>query len=812
MDKMQNKITFLQLNRNAVTEPTNLMKKTFVILFSFIFLSSSLFSQDLALGQWRVHLPFIKARLVADAGDKIYCASDRGMFYYNLSDNSVVPLSKISGLSELNVSALAYDKETKALVIAYSNANIDIIINNKILNISDIKRKNLTGDKSIYNIAFKNKLAYLSCGFGIVVIDIEKNEIKDTYIIGPNGTNIRVYDIDFLGNLIFASTEIGVYQSDITNPGLINFSNWNVSLDDAGNAGDFNIIETFDNKLFVNYAKPNAADLSSVDEIKMFDGNSWVNLPASMQMDATKNYSFRAGAAAIYMTNGYSVSVFNTSLSLLKKIDSGTYAAPVTRDAIGSINGWIWIADNEQGLVNIVQNNNYRFIFPSGPQSDLVSAMSVINNHLWLTHATRSQGWFNAYTPGHFSDFKNNTWKSYNSKTVTGTPYNINDYYDNMSLAVDPLNTEHVFIGSKGNGVLEMLNGTPIAAYRENNSSLQVGIGNPGQCQAVGMGFDANNNLWVLNSLAAKPVNVRRTDGQWTAYSIPGIPGAPLFGDMTIDSYGQKWINVIGNNAPLGSGLMVFDDKGTLDDNTDDQSRFLTTGPGKGNLPSVDIRAIVEDRDNEIWLGTGKGVAVIYSPSSVISSSNFDAQQILIKQDGINQYLLESEVVTAIAVDGANRKWIGTEAGGVFLMSPDGTSQLLNFNEVNSPLLSNYILAISIDQQTGEVYFGTNRGLISYKGDAIAGDGGCSNVLVYPNPVRENYEGPIAIRGLVPNGSVKITDVSGNLVYETTANGTQAIWYGKNFNGEKAATGVYLVFSSDSEGKNSCITKLLFIN
>jgi hypothetical protein len=789
------------------------MKKYYLSFLLALASVSGSYAQNMALGQWRVHLPFVKARMLADADDKIYCASDRGMFYYNRTDNSVTPLSKISGLSELNVSALNYDTQTKALVIAYSNANIDLIINNKIYNISDIKRKNLTGDKSIYNIAFKNKLAYLSCGFGIVVIDLLKQEIKETYIIGPNGTNIKVFDIDFLGDLIFAATELGVFQADLNNPALINFLNWNVSLLDVGNTGDFNLIEEFNNGLVVNYAKPNAADANSIDEIKMFDGTTWSNpIPGSIQQDPTKNYSIRTSATELLITNNYSVSLYNTSLNLTRKIDSNTYPDLICRDAITTSDNNIWVADNEQGMVNIRTNNSYRFIFPAGPRSDLISAMSVVNSHLWVTHATRSAGWFNAYTPGNFSDFKNETWKTYNSKTVTGTAYNINDYYDNMSLAIDPANPDHVFIGSKGNGVLEMLNGTPIMAYRENNSSLQTGIGNPSQVQAVGMGFDENNNLWVLNSLAAKPVNVRTTDGTWKAFSIPGIPGAPLFGDMTLDSYGQKWINVLGNNAPLGTGLMVFNDNGTLDDATDDKSRFFTTGPGRGNLPSTDIRAIVEDLDNEIWLGTGKGVAVVYSPSSVTTSSNFDAQQILIKQDGINQYLLESEVVTAIAVDGANRKWIGTESGGVFLMSADGTQQLLSFNEVNSPLISNYILAISIDQKTGEVYFGTNRGLISYKGDAIAGEGGCGDVLVYPNPVRENYEGPIAIKGLVPNGSVKITDVSGNLVFETKANGTQAIWYGKNFNGEKAQTGVYLVFSSDDEGKNSCITKLLLIN
>jgi hypothetical protein len=381
-----------------------------------------------------------------------------------------------------------------------------------------------------------------------------------------------------------------------------------------------------------------------------------------------------------------------------------------------------------------------------------------------------------------------------------------------MSLAIDPGNSRHVFIGSKGNGLLEMLNGLPVATYRDTNSTLQVGIGNPTQCQVVGMGYDSESNLWMLNSLAAQPLNVFTRDGNWHAFSLPGISGAPLFGDLTVDSYGQKWVNIIGNNAPLGSGLMVFSDNGTLDDNTDDKTRFFTTGVGNGNLPSTDIRAITEDLENEIWLGTGKGIAVIYSPSSALTADNYDAQQVLIKQDGINQYLLESEVVTAIAVDGANRKWIGTESGGLFLMSADGTKQIRNFNEQNSPLLSNYIIALAIDQKTGEVYIGTNRGLISYKSDAIEGDGACNDVLVYPNPVRENYDGPVAIKGLVPNGNVKITDVSGNIVYETTSLGTQAVWYGKNFNGEKVHTGVYLVFSTDEEGKNTCVTKLLFIN
>lgn len=788
------------------------MKKVVLLSLSLLFFSAIAYTQDLALGQWRVHLPYLKATKITEAYDRIYCASERALFYYKKSDNSVTPLSKISGLSELNVSALEFDEATGSLFIAYANANIDLIQNNTITNISDIKRKNLTGDKNIYAITFRDKLAYLSCGFGIVVVNLEKQEIKDTYVIGPNGSNIVVYDIAFLGNFIYAATEEGVFRADINNPNLVDFASWINVLPDVGGVGDYNLIETFNNNIFVNYAKPGAADANSVDEILMFDGSNWITPPASFIQDATKNYSFRATSSYLHITNGYSVSVYDNNINKIKIIDNQIYQSPVTRDAFTGKNGMLWVADNDQGLVSITPSNSYDFHFPGGPTSDLVSAMEVSDGHLWITHASRTQGWFNTYEPGNYSGFKNGTWHSYNNQTIPNSPIDIGSFFDNMSIAVDPSNSDHVFIGSKGNGLLESTNGIPIASFRDSNSTLQVGIGNPTQCQVVGLDFDQNNNLWVLNSLAAQPLNLFTPDRQWTAYSIPGITGAPLFGDLLVDTYNQKWVNIIGNNAPLGNGLIVFNDNGTLDNTTDDKSRFYTTGPGRGNLPSSDIRAIVEDLDNEIWLGTGKGVAVIYSPSSATTSSNFDAQQILIKQDGINQYLLESEVVTAIAVDGANRKWIGTEAGGVFLMSADGTKQILNFNEINSPLLSNYILAIAIDQKSGEVFLGTNRGVISYKGDAIEGTGGCKDVLAYPNPVRETYTGPIAIKGLVPNGNVKITDVSGNLVYETTANGTQAIWQGTNFSGEKARTGVYLIFSSDKEGENTCVTKLLLIN
>jgi hypothetical protein len=194
---------------------------------------------------------------------------------------------------------------------------------------------------------------------------------------------------------------------------------------------------------------------------------------------------------------------------------------------------------------------------------------------------------------------------------------------------------------------------------------------------------------------------------------------------------------------------------------------------------------------------------VFYPPS-------LEPQKIIISQEGAFQYLLETEVVTAITVDGANRKWIGTENAGVFLFSADGQEQLLHFTAENSPLFSNNIYAITIDGKTGQVYIGTDKGLLSYQGDAVEGEEECSDVEVYPNPVSSGYAGPIAIKGVAANSTVKITDVSGNLVFETQALGGQAVWYGANLSGERVSTGVYLVFAMDQEGEETCTAKLLF--
>lgn len=256
---------------------------------------------------------------------------------------------------------------------------------------------------------------------------------------------------------------------------------------------------------------------------------------------------------------------------------------------------------------------------------------------------------------------------------------------------------------------------------------------------------------------------------------------------------------------------MVWSYNQTLDDPSDDVSRILTTGIGTGNLPATDINCIAEDGEGNMWIGTEQGVAVFYCPGSVLTTNGCDADQIKVERDGYIGYLFGTESVRAIAVDAANRKWIGT-TNGVWLVSEDGKTEVLKFNTTNSPLPDNQITDIAINDATGEVFIGTVKGLVSYQGDAMKECDDCDGALVYPNPVRPDYNGPIAIKGLTENAYVKITDISGTLVYQGKANGSQMVWDGKGYNGNRAKSGVYLVFSSTDLGKERKVAKILLTN
>jgi len=319
------------------------------------------------------------------------------------------------------------------------------------------------------------------------------------------------------------------------------------------------------------------------------------------------------------------------------------------------------------------------------------------------------------------------------------------------------------------------------------------------------MGFDSKGSLWVTNTGVAKPISELQADGNWKSYEVPGIANK-FIGKIVITDNNDKWIQV------KREGLYVFDSDANQSKKQDVVARFVNS-EGEFFTEMNDVYTLVEDLEGEIWVGTSNGVAVFSNPRSIWTEDVMYATRPSL--DLGDQYfhpLLEKEAVSAIAIDGANRKWFGTKGSGVYLISANGEKELKHFTSQNSPLPNDVITDIAINHQTGEVFFGTGAGLISYMGDATVGLTEYSNVYVYPNPVRETYDGPIVISGLIENTDVRITDISGDLVYQTKSLGGQAIWDGLNQNKHRCKTGVYLVFMTDETGEKTKITKLLFIH
>ncbi|HLG36303.1 MAG TPA: two-component regulator propeller domain-containing protein [Bacteroidia bacterium] len=772
------------------------------VIFSAGIFSSSAQENNLAIGQWRIHLPFNRLNSTAEGNGRIYCAATDGLFIYSKDDGSISRLTRLEGLSDFDIVHIRYNQDYHVLMVVYRNSNIDLIYDdNTIYNISDIYHSNIIGNKNVNHIDYDNRYAYVSCGFGIVVVDLVRREVKDTYYLGQSGNTLKIYGTVIYGSRIFAASENGIYFADINNPQLSFYSSWtkDTTLPDPNKR--YNFLSLFGNKLIANN------DSSANDNsLMVYDGNAWSYFNA---IDHYVPVRVEYHGNRLIIVNSYSISAYDNQGLRTHYVDAGWYDNPNQRDGFVDTDNILWIADRNNGLVRTTTSGEYSTIFPNGPGSTSVYNMAARNGRLWVAGGMiEGSAYFNNYSKEGAYLFKSNQWKTFNK--TTDDNLDTVDYFDFVSVAIDPADADHAFIASWGRGLFEFTDVGIQAIYAPSNSPIQgLPIPNYYQVQVGGLSFDSQNNLWIVNAAVNPPLLKRKPDGTWQTYSPPSLINT-IEQTIMCDSRDRKWILL-----PWGGGLVVFDEVNTFshtsDEINDTHARKFTAAAGKGKLPSLNVQSIAEDHDGQIWIGTEKGVAVLYSPDNVYSG-NFDFTQVLIQQEGNYQYLLETEMVTAIAIDGANRKWFGTESSGVYLMSADGTTQVQHFTTENSPIISNKILTIAIDNKSGEVFFGTDRGIVSYKGDAIEGGEDFDSVYVYPNPVRPGYSGAIAIRGLVANANVKITDVSGNIVYETQANGGQAIWNGNNFKGERVQSGVYLVYCANEDGTKTFVTKLLFMH
>ena len=739
------------------------MKK--LIFFCLPFLLNS---QNVSIGNWSNYLAYNSASNVVEAENKIYCVANKSLFYVDKYSKLVTRMSKINGLSDVNVSKISYSEKNKTLIVIYENCNIDLITTDEIYNISDIKRKEIIGEKKINNVSVIENSAYLSCSFGLVLLDLIKKEIGDTYRIGTNGFFNKINGCAVKQDTIFAATSNGIYFADINSSALFDYNNWNVYKSSSG----------------VYY------DVICSEHKLLIDSSSFIN-----SIGFYNNLFFSVYDTIIYVYNDFLELEYTITPPELNNI----------KDCYYSIDAHVWIADSVGGLIKLIGEEGYETFMPEGPISNDIYSLKYLEENLYVCHG------------GHYNFGLNYLNKTGVSIMQQNYYWKNEDYYrlgwawDIVSVAV--LNGKEYY-ASWYDGI-PVLNGDILEdrwrwlkeyGYDNTNGVLDTSYSANNRIRISDLKVDKSGNLWGLNSEVNNPLFVKTINDEWYSFSMNQGVTDLFFDELLIDYIGQKW-GVIGR----GGGVFVYNDNGTLSDPLDDSYNILTTNIGDGGLPSKQVYTIEEDLNNAIWVGTDQGVCVFYSPEMVFSGGNYDAQQILIQDGDYGQYLLSEEKVTAIAVDGANRKWIGTEKSGVFLFSEDGYEKVLHFTEDNSPIFSNTIIDITINNSSGEVFFGTSKGLLSYRSDATTGSATQLETHVFPNPVRENYTGFVAIKNLVNNVNVKITDVHGNLVFETYSKGGQATWNGKNKNNERVPTGIYLVYTSDINGIEKIVSKILFI-
>lgn len=742
------------------------------------------------IGSWQDHLSYSSSYCVAGGGDKVYSSAGASVLIADLITGGISSLSRVSGLNETLIGNIEWCDKEETLIIIYRNTGVDLVRKGVIATIPDIKNKYIPGLKEIYDVTVTGSRALLSASFGIVVLDIPGRYVADTWRPGPDGENNEVYGTSLLGDRIYAATAKGVYSAQRDRTGLSYFGNWERLPGLPSPDSKYNLIAASGGALFVNKQGNNAGTDSLFRVVPGQAAGLVLERPSGSirSVDVTDN--------GVSVSLPSSVLMLSLQGSVIREITSYGWAAMNPVKSF-TYKGKLWIADLSNGLISTSDYSKYNSFTLPGPYTNNVADIHFAGKTSLITGGTVDNAWGNVYRPFQFFINSGNSWNS----IIFYEPAD----RDAMRVVADPLDNEHIFVSSWGNGLYEFRSGSLVNNFNQYNSPLASIIPGENYSRICGLAFDKSGNLWMTQSGVPGILKALLKDGTWVSVAL--TPNVPVAGDMIIDANGLIWVLL-----PRGHGLLIYDPAGTPEVISDDRYLRLQVEDTEGYVMN-NLFSIASDMDGNIWIGTDRGPAVYYNPSKAFSS-DLKASRIKIPRNdgsGLADYLLATETVTSIAVDGADRKWFGTMSSGAYLLSEDGREQLHHFNTSNSPLLSDNIVKVSINGLTGEVWFGTSEGIVSFRGDATTGRDDYSGMYVFPNPVREDFEGVVTITGLIENSRVKITDISGNLVWETTSSGGQATWDLRNYRSARVTTGVYLVFCSNEDGSISEVTKMLII-
>lgn len=763
--------------------------KRWIIAFLLIipFLASSQNFED----RWDGHFSYISVKDISQGNNKVFVGAENAVFTYDLSTLAINTLSTVNGLSGEFISTIHYSEEFELLIIGYENGLMDIVKDGEedILKVVDILEKQTIppNKKRINNFDEYNGKLYISTQYGISIYDLARLEFGDTYFIGDGGTQINIVQTTVQEPYIFAASATnGMLRARVDDDNLIDYRNWTTII-----GGGFRAVAKLGNELYASNRS-----------------NTVLRFTTAGGTTAVQNFSsivqkFRTVDDLLTITTDNSIHSYSegfveqASLTNVQEFDLSLQSG----NAFGNN---FYLGTREDGLLIVPFGSTLPTqILPNGPIKNTPFALDASPGQLWVSFGEVDSD-YDPYPLSKFgiSHLKDTLWTNISyedlSLAVDGEPTDL------VKVTINPEDPNEVFMSSFQKGLLEIVDSIPRVLYDETNSPLErVSIGgDDAGIRIYGSQFDKQNNLWFVQSKLDEGLIKLTPSGQFQKFDLSNIitPVSELALTELVVSRS--------NNVFFGSysnGLIGYN-------STTNTFNKMGKGAGAGNLPSTVIRALAIDAQNRLWIGTLKGLRVLYSPGSFFEQGVVpESQAIIILENGVAQELLYEQSITDIEVDGSNNKWIATTSAGVFYLSPNGQKTLLRFTKDNSPLPTNNVQDIAIDPFTGVVYFATTQGLVAYKGTATAPGDNLDKLHAFPNPVRPGFNGNVTIDGLTARANVKITDITGNLVFEETSQGGSVLWDTSAFGKYKVRSGVYLVLVTTDDSIETKVSKIMII-
>lgn len=760
---------------------------------------SSVSGQDapqVPVGQWRTHFALSPVEDLTERGELIYGLSGKQLLYFDKRDNRFGKMDRTKGLTDVNLSAMAYDPVRDVFVLGYDNGKIDLVYGEgDVSPVSDIFEKNIGAEKTIQAIRVAGRYAYIATGFGLVVLDLLKEEVKETYMmISGTGTYEPVSDVQVDDGMIYILTGNCLKYAPEDAPNLNDYAVWQT--DTCIGTRPLASCGALWGKLLL--ASP--AGLYWGDCHRGWEPLA-IPFGGKELLFAKPDKDYLVVGLFDSVSNRSHVEIWSDALTR-KFLWQGTRQGRIS-SALVDRQGELWVGGDgclaRARTDGTPGSDTYCF---NGPLFDAPYAMSGNGKGILSCLGGYTSYFAPIVMPFQVSYFSGNEWENISQENFPELAS-----WSSASYALeDPRTPGRFWVAGAVEGLAEISPDGKTRFYTPSNSPLEMDNVIHTSCRLTSLAFDREGDLWILNTLADNSLHVLHQDGSWNSYDLRVCGyGTDRVSDLMVDYWQHKW--VLFNKSQVA----VFETDGN-------SIKGLQVDMNKGNdLLTTKVFCMVEDALGHVWFGTDRGVKIIDQHAAMFDSpdgsySSVPVKTIRVPRDGYLMELLRDDQVTAIAVDGGNRKWLGTSANGLYLVSSDGMEELAHFTVENSPLLSNSITHLSLNQETGELFIASDQGVVSYRGTATSTDAfDESQVRVYPNPVRPGYAGYINIKGLPSNAIVKITDTRGNLIYQARATGGQLSWDGFSLQGRKPDSGVLLVFASDDDRKQKLACKIFYV-